>query len=137
MTSKHQGGFTLLEVIVALAVMALAVTVLLRIFSAATVSTQLTDDYFIAVQIAESQMSELLAQQDFQTRDTGLVDDKFRWESSVSEYHPKGDDPLFADAALLDPETTYRPYFYEVTVSWGVRKKRQFVLQTVRLGAAK
>ena len=64
-------GFTLLEVVVALAVMALCVTAVLQSFVGATSSTRVAGDYYEALQIAETRMALLLAQDEPERSDKG------------------------------------------------------------------
>jgi prepilin-type N-terminal cleavage/methylation domain-containing protein len=53
-------GFTLLEILVALAIMGIAVTVLFQVFSANLRSIAVSDDYVSAVVRAEAKMREVL-----------------------------------------------------------------------------
>lgn len=131
---QKQSGFSLLEVIVALAVLAICVSVILRIFSGVTAATRITDDYSTALEIAETQMALLVAQDNPVGSDTGSVGENYRWHSRVSEFSDNVGNPLFDEGPLIDPESIYIPYHYQVTVSWGSHKKREFQLSTIRLG---
>lgn len=130
---KHT-GFSLLEVIVALAVLAICVSVILRIFSGVTGATRIVDDYAQAVEIAETQMALLMAQDNPLSSDTGVIDEVYRWRSRVEEYQLDAYSPLRAADGFIDPDTIYRPYHYQVTVEWGSVSKRQYELSTIRLG---
>lgn len=130
----REKGFSLLEVIVALAILGICVTVVLQIMSSVTTATRVTDDYAQALAIAETQMALLVAQDNPAGSDTGKVGDQYRWHSRVSEYKPSMDNPLFNHHGFTDPENIYRPYHYQVVVSWGGVRKRQLELSTIRLG---
>ena len=132
--NHKQSGFSLLEVIVALAVLAICVSVILRIFSGVTGATRIVDDYAQAVEIAETQMALLVAQDNPLGTDTGLIDDYYRWRTVVKEYRLEPDSPLLGAAGFTDPDAIYRPYHYLVSVKWGGQKKRQFEISTIRLG---
>lgn len=131
--SRRQKGFTLLEVIVALAIMGLCTTVILRIFASVSGATGINANYYQALEIAETQMSLLLASEEAGRRTSGSVDD-FRWQSSVTEYRPNLNDPLFSNSPLVDANNNIVPYHYQISVSWGTWKKREIELNTVRLG---
>lgn len=133
---RRQCGFSLLEVIVALAVLGICVTVILQIMSSVTTAARVTDDYAQALSIAETRMALLVAQDNPVGMDTGKMGEQFRWSSRVSEYQPAMDNPLFNNSGFTDPENIYRPYHYQVTVSWGGYRKRQLELSTIRLGVA-
>ena len=82
---KHKQGFSLLEVTVALAIIGLCLTAILKVFTSSTRSVGLTSDYYKAMQIAESQMAMLLARSELVGSSDGTVDDYYEWQAEVSE----------------------------------------------------
>tara|TARA_R110000822_G_scaffold59736_35_gene149232 strand:- start:8493 stop:8915 length:423 start_codon:yes stop_codon:yes gene_type:complete len=132
--SRRQAGFSLLEVIVALAVLGICVSVILRIFSGVTGATRIVDDYAQAVEIAETQMALLVAQDNPLGADTGMVGDYYRWNTQVKEFKLDSNSPLLGPGSFTDLEAVYLPYHYKVAVSWGDKKKRQLEISTIRLG---
>ena len=56
-SERRSGGYTLIEVLVAFMIMAMALTVLLRIFSGGVRNIDVSSDYARAVLIAESQLA--------------------------------------------------------------------------------
>jgi type II secretion system protein I len=128
-------GFTLLEIVVALAVMSLCITAVLRSFVGSTGSTRVAGDYFYALQIAETQMALLLTEEDYESTDSGTIGDIYRWESRIEEYVPEDDDPLSARSPFEKLKGTLVPYHYYVQVSWGDSKERNVELSTIHLGA--
>lgn len=58
--SKFQEGFTLLEILVALAILGIAIAVVLQLFSANLRAISASEDYVAAVTKAESKMREVL-----------------------------------------------------------------------------
>lgn len=62
-TSRHAGspdGFTLLEVLVATAILGIAIAVVLQLFSANLRAIGMSEDYVKATQLAEAKMREIL-----------------------------------------------------------------------------
>ncbi|TNF08129.1 MAG: type II secretion system protein [Gammaproteobacteria bacterium] len=131
---RREKGFSLLEVIVALAILGICVTVVLQIMSSVSTAARVTDDYAQALAIAETQMALLIAQENHAGTDTGKVGDQYRWRSRISEYKPSTDNRLFNNNGFIDPENVYRPYHYNVEVTWGGYRKRKLELSTIRLG---
>ncbi len=58
--SKTQKGFTLLEILVALAILGIAIAVVVQLFSANLRAISASEDYLSAVAKADSKMRELL-----------------------------------------------------------------------------
>jgi general secretion pathway protein I len=132
--SRRQAGFSLLEVIVALAVLGICVSVILRIFSGVIGATRIVDDYAQAVDIAETQIAMLVAQDNPLGADTGMIDDYYRWNTQVTEFKLDTSSPLLGAGGFTNLEEVYLPYHYQVIVNWGGTKKRQLELSTIRLG---
>ncbi|WP_407946826.1 prepilin-type N-terminal cleavage/methylation domain-containing protein [Parahaliea maris] len=130
---KSPGGFTLLEVVVALAVVSVSLTMIYRAISSSARNTGTTDDYYRALQIAESRMSLLSAQSRTAPFDSGLVGDRFRWETRIQEYLSPLDSSLASGNRNLLETSGVRPYLLSVSVSWGDFGRRKVSLATVRL----
>lgn len=64
-----RGGFTLLEVLVALAVLGMALLVITRLFSSDLRAISVSEDYIVAVSKAESRLRELLDDNDLKEKD--------------------------------------------------------------------
>ncbi|NIQ02118.1 MAG: prepilin-type N-terminal cleavage/methylation domain-containing protein, partial [Nitrospinaceae bacterium] len=81
-------GFSLLEVIVALAIMAAGFLILMKLFSGSIRSVDLSDQYMKAVMLGNSKLAELELV-DFRTNeDSGTFEshDRFQWELDVRPY---------------------------------------------------
>lgn len=108
----RNSGYSLVEVLVAMAILALSLTILLRIFGDGLRNIDVSDDYTRALLIAESQLelagtSIPLAS----LSDTGVVAEKFRWTRTIDEYHPFADVddvvvPVSAYSVTVDVEWT-------------------------------
>lgn len=127
----RMGGYTLIEVLVAFMILALALTVVLRIFSSGLRNVSASSDYTRAVLVAEAQLaaagvSDALVQGETQ----GDEGRHFRWTRVVRDYVPSEG---YDREALLVPA-----YHITVTVEWQhAGSARQIDLTSIRLGKAR
>ena len=125
-------GFSLLEILVALAILALSLGVLLRIFAGGGHIARTSDEYARAVLTAESLMNSFGAQIPLTPGiSQGDLPEGYHWELKVMPYvfNPSllGDSAQNAVGVAL-------PYTLELTVSWGGEEDpRVFSLQSLRL----
>ena len=107
----HSRGYTLIEVLVAFMILALALTVLLRIFSGGLRNVKASSDYAHAALIAESQLAAAGPDGVLSPGvSRGEVDERFQWTRTVSTYAPF---PGYAASAKSIPA-----YYVSVTVEW-------------------
>lgn len=125
--STRQGGFTLIEVLVAFVILAMALPVLLRIFSGGVRNVAASSDYAKAVLIAESRLATAGIDDTLAPGETdGVENGRFRWTRVVTSYEPAFD---FRSAVR-----GLRAYHVTVSVSWpNGDKERRVELNTVRL----
>ena len=83
---KETAGFTLLEVLVALALLGMAVTVVLQLFSANLRSISASEEYVAGSLEAQAKMREVLEEKDISegTRN-GITDNGYRFQVFVSD----------------------------------------------------
>jgi len=127
-------GFSLLEVLVAFAILTMMLGVLLQIFSLSVRTTYSAETREQALLLAESKLAELGAGRTLNTGSwSGQFDERFRWHASVTRFS-------LAQADLSDSGNTYsrfedelrlEPYLLAVTVSWP--DSDGITLQTIRL----
>lgn len=119
-------GFTLIEVIVAFAIVALAMSALFQIFSTGLRGLVVTENYNMAVLLADSKLAGIGIEKPLEAGDqSGTFDNGFRWETNVRPYDDGGS--TFRPGAIQAFEVT-------VTVKWGgVVRERTVSLATLRL----
>jgi general secretion pathway protein I len=124
---SRQSGYTLIEVLVAFMILALALTVLMRIFSGGLRNVSVSSDYAMATLIAESRLAAAGIDVPLRPGETsGTEGERFEWTVSVQDYQPW---PGYCSAASgLDA------YRVTVTVAWPHGDNTRSVgLSTVRL----
>lgn len=106
-----QQGFSLIEILVAFMILAIALTVIFRIFSGGLRNISLAEDYARAEMIAESHLSIVGVSTPLQIGITsGEWGERFRWESVIEHYQP-----WQQDKTLISPVTAYQ---VTVNVYW-------------------
>jgi general secretion pathway protein I len=123
----RQTGYTLIEVLVAFMILALALTVLMRIFSGGLRNVSVSSDYAMATLIAESRLAAAGIDVPLRPGETsGTEGERFEWTLSVQDYQPR---PGYRSAAKgVDA------YRVTVTVEWpNGDNTRSVGLSTVRL----
>jgi len=83
---KRRDGFTLLEVLVALSILGIALTIILQLFSANLRALSASEDYVSAVTKAEAKMREVLDDKDLSEKSwSEITDDGYRMGVSINE----------------------------------------------------
>ncbi|MFO0753449.1 MAG: prepilin-type N-terminal cleavage/methylation domain-containing protein [Thermodesulfovibrionales bacterium] len=127
-TELHQGGFTLLEVLVALGVLGIALLVVMQLFSANMRSLSASEDYSTAVVRAEGLLREVLDDEELAEKSWSFrTEDGYRVDVVVQK---REEDRIASlPVQLLDVSLTLR---------WKKgTKDRSFVLTTMKTVARK
>jgi len=125
-TERQVKGYTLIEVLVAMMILALALTVLMRIFSGGVRNIAGSADYGHAVLLAEAQLAAAGSSEALVPGETHGNDDKFRWTRTVEAYMAKE----FAKTEKL-PVTAFQ---VTVAVEWtNFGRTRWLNLSTIKL----
>ena len=129
-----QRGYSLIEVIVAFALLALALTLLLGTLSGAARQVRWSGDAGRAALHAQSLLEQVGVGESIQPgqRDGEFDDGHYRWTLSITPWT----DPAFPPALAVDPAA---PRLYEVALSvrWSDGQPgQQLQLRTLRLAAA-
>ncbi len=124
--ADRQRGFSLLEVLVAFAILSVSLGVLLQVFANGLRNAGISDDYTRATLYAESILAAIGTEVPlFDGERSGPVNAQFSWRSVISAY----------SEGLPDVEKIrVRAYRVEVEVSWaGLIQTRSVRLETLKL----
>ncbi|MBI5749414.1 MAG: prepilin-type N-terminal cleavage/methylation domain-containing protein [Nitrospinae bacterium] len=98
---NHEWGFTLLEVMVAIVILGLGLTVVFELFSGGLKSVEISNDYSNAVILANKKMSELSLKEMLKAgKEEGDFpgEEKYKWEVEIIPYKVDEKTRFFADA---------------------------------------
>ena len=135
MKRTGQRGFTLLEVLVAFAILGISLGVLLQAFATGLRNTALAEEYTLATLHAESVLAMIGIEEPLQEGDLqGEIDDKFAWRAVVTVFEDEASDD--SAASQLNRRLAATPYHVVAEVFWGNGNggsARSVALETVRL----
>lgn len=117
-------GFTLLEVLVALAILGIAITVVLQLFSANLRSIAASEDYISAVTTAEARLRDILDDEELSEKSwSETTSDGYRMDVTVSDALAERTDNLQVKALSID-----------LTIRWvkGI-KENSINIKTIKL----
>jgi general secretion pathway protein I len=124
----RQQGFSLLEVVVAFAILALTLGVLMQIFSRALNTTALSGEYSRAATLAEARLNTVGIDIPLEAGSyTGDPEDGIAWQVFIEPYQP----------GEVTWEPTLDAFRVTAVASWGgdrVESRREVSLSTLRLG---
>jgi len=117
-------AYTLIEVLVAMTILAMSLTVLYRIFATGLMNVDLSSDYARAVLVAESLLAATGRDEVLRPGDTeGISSDRFHWSRTVEDYATTDQSELPVDA-----------YRVTVSVEWQNRgRARRISIASIRL----
>ncbi|HIJ39566.1 MAG TPA: type II secretion system protein [Deltaproteobacteria bacterium] len=120
------GGFTLLEILVAISIMAICLTVIFQLFSGGLKSGRLSDDYTRGVFHAREIMEEILVSDDLaEGISEGRFNDSYAWKAEVVRVEQKEE-----EKSKLPLDT----FIVKVQVTWGeTERKKRFELETMKV----
>lgn len=130
MRASRRRGFTLIEVVAALAVLAVAVGLCLQIATSALRQTRQAAEHTQAALLAQSLLDAAGTGERIRPgRTSGRLDEGYRWELEVTPY--EGD--LVREGALVPTLLAVRLYRLELSLSWDVgRDQRTVRFSTLR-----
>lgn len=135
---SRDGGFTLIEVLVALAIAGLALAAIAGVFGTGVLGHATATDADAALALAEEKLAGAEATPTVRPgRSAGVYAGHFDWQVSVAPYDDTGDTAALPPAVnpLPNPAApTLRLYRIEAAVAWrDGRRRRQLALSTLRL----
>jgi general secretion pathway protein I len=84
--TKFDKGFTLIEVVVALAILGIGLTVIIELFSGGLRLARTSEEYTKGVNYGRAKMEEVMSQQGMKEGDEeGKFDETFRWQVGVKK----------------------------------------------------
>jgi len=133
-----QAGFSLLEVLVAFAILALALGVLLQTFSTGLRNADLSAQYSYAALLAQSKLASVGVEEDLHPGATsGRFDDRYHWRLRVSPYQDDAIEP--EETSELRRRQRFagdevKAYQVELTVEWEDEgQQRELTLDSLRI----
>jgi general secretion pathway protein I len=128
---RPQAGFSLLEVLVAFAILAVSLGVLMQIFSRATLTTVVAAQYSRAAALAQARLAAVGTAIPLQAGATsGEPEAGLAWELGIVPVQLNEEVP-----GPMAEEPPVTPYRVTVTVLWqDGRRVRRLTLSTLRLG---
>jgi len=124
-TRPAEFGFSLIEVLVALTILALVLTLVYRLQAGGLTGIAMTEGHARALSLAESRLAALQGERRLQPGRVTGAEGAHRWILTVT---PRGDVPF--DAGPSQGWTAYRVH---ILVSWD--QGRSLTLETTMLGA--
>lgn len=133
---RREQGFSLLEVLVAFAILSISLGILLQIFSTGMEATTLSGEYTYATSLAESKLATIGVETPYiEGVEEGKFDRKYTWRTSIFPYEELNNDEEKLGEGFNDPIN--RPallYRVKVEVFWeSTGKMRTIALETLRL----
>ena len=118
-------GFSLLEILVAFSIMAVALTLVLRIFGSGVNNAVTSEEYSLAVQIAESLMARTGIETPLEIGETtGTEADKYDWRVTIGAFGAGG-----ADIGQAQNNPGSPLFSVNVRVVWGDGESSQRVVE--------
>ena len=127
---KRCCAYTLIEVLVAMMILALSLTVIFRIFSGGLRNIGVASDYARAVMVAESVLAATGRTERLQPGEiNGSLFDRYRWVRTISPYRPDGE--------LSYDNSPVNAYRVSVVVEWpATGSPRSLDLSTLQLATS-
>lgn len=128
-------GFTLIEVVVALAILSISIVTVLQLFSGGLRSIKVSDDYLRASILARNKMNELESRFSLLFNQEGVFkqDDRYHWSLTVEDYDIANRLPMFKN---LKKENQGNPIFVDkvrLKVFWKTKNgQREVELVTLK-----
>jgi len=131
---RRAAGFTLIEVLVALAIAGLALAAVAGVFGTGVIGNETAADANTALALAEEKLAGAEATANVRPGNSaGVYAGRFDWQISVAAYHDEAEGA--SPSALSTPgAVSLRLYRIETVVAWrDGRRRRQLALSTLRL----
>ena len=124
---NSRDGFTLIEVLVSVVILAMSLSVLMGIFSSGLKSKRMAQEYNIAVAQADNVLSDILlmSQSIEPGNESGVFENKSRWTAEISPWDGHGEIPW-------DSRDGKGLFKIAVTITWMTgEQEKNYTLQTI------
>ena len=108
-TSNGEGGFALIEILVAVSVLAISLVVIFQLFSGGLKSRKLSEQYGRGIFYAREKMAEILLSPDLSEGDTqGEFEDNYQWRAVTNRVVPEEEENLPVDLVNIKLSISWR-----------------------------
>jgi prepilin-type N-terminal cleavage/methylation domain-containing protein len=150
MRQDSSAGFSLLEVLAAMALIGIALAVIIQLFSANLIALSVSEDYSAALARAEIEMRNIIDRGDFSEKKwTTISEDGYRLDCSISPFMPDrserlrklnaGDQQIQGISSFMPERTERLPARIneiDLTIHWRTgAKEKTMTLRTLKLDA--
>jgi len=129
-------GFTLLEIVVAMAILSISIVTILQLFSGALGSIKVSDDYLRATILAQNKLNELESQYATFVDDKGVFeeDNRYHWDLSVENYDLVNLHPQFENLEIDNKASEFPIIVNKISlkVHWKTERRNR-VMEIVTL----
>ncbi len=124
--SASNDGFTLIEILVAISILAISLVVILQLFSGGLKSSRLSDEYTRGIFHAREKMGEILLSKDLSEGETeGEFADSFRWKCLVEPIESGEED---------EEKLPFNMFNIKIDIAWDVGgKEKRFQVSTIKI----
>ncbi len=128
--SRNIAGFTLIEVLVSMMVMAISLTVIMSLFSGGLRSKKRAYDYNTAVELANNKIQDILAEENLEPGiQEGEFENGYSWKIEVVL-----DDTAISDSDIKI-EQALRLYIINLKIVWEQgEKEKEYSISTMQVG---
>lgn len=126
---RANAGFTLIEVIVAVAILSVSLVMIMQLFAAGLKASRASCDYTRAVMHAKDKMEELSAAP-IHPQDSGEFRDGYKWEADAQPYEEPSDKEL--------ENAGFKLLKLKVKIMWnsGAKKENSVELESLKMVSA-
>lgn len=124
--NRGSDGFTLIETLVAMAILSISLVVILQLFSGGLKSSRLSDNYTRAIFHAREKMEEILLDDNFTDMATeGELGDGFEWKAQTLRLEPAQEEEAKLPVDIFS---------IKVDISWHEgSKEKHFEISTLKI----
>jgi len=119
-------GFTLIEILVAISILAISLVVILQLFSGGLKSSRLSDEYTRGIFHAREKMGEVLLSKEVSAGETeGEFSDSFRWKCQIE---------LIESVEEDEEKLPFNMFNIKVDIIWDAGgKEKRFQVSTIKI----